>query len=1169
MNQRVNMQWRMARRFGAALVWMGGAWPAAAQPTGDTCQTAIELGGPLPLTVNGTTLGFAHDYDEACPYGGSDAPDVVYRFVPDVDMLVDVLLCRGPTDYDAKLYIYDSCSPGAALACSDDACFTPAGQGYVPALWNVLLAAGQSYYIVIDGYDGAAGNFTLDLSYSLPPPVCPDTGLAVFSQVPDLAAWQAAFSDRGWPYWDAPVRWENFCAVDQRITGLRFWGLKFDYDYLAGHWQSCSDVPLEFEIEFFADAGGQPGAWVNTYYLTVEAVTPVGTVGYALYDLYEFDVDLPTPCVLRDGWISIQGAGAPECWFVWMPAGGGDGRSWGQHGGWYGDVGFFPFDLAFCLLTDGVPTFGSCCDDETGECQENVQFAHCTGRFQDNGACADFDPPCGGATGACCDAWGGCTLTTRAQCLGSAICRGDMNCDGVVDEADVDPFVLALSDVQAYQQAFPQCRWENADCNEDGYVAFDDIAPFLARIGAECGLSWLGANTVCGACAPARITCPSDLPYTVGGTTCGRRNDITYTCLGAFDDGPEVVYELVVAGAPLGVEIALNPFTAQHSAIVLDDEFPPLGDCLAASINAAAQPHGLGCQWLEPGTYYLTVDSWPGLTTPCLEYFELSVTPCDPTLGRCCFGNPLACADLPARACDALGGSWDGALTCNSPCPTMAREDCPRAEWVANLPFTASFDNSGMSADGPGAPCDKYGAAERMQNDAWFAWTAPAAGLVTARVSAVDYDAVLSVWNACGSGAPHACRDHDTLVGGVSVETLSFPTTAGALWYFQMGKAGHHPGGAVLTFELDCATGSGACCLPDGACTPASGTACFDQGGTYQGDGTDCGSANCAAPSPGDDCADPVAVTLSAAALPFVDQNSTRGRTDNYHHTCLATYDRGPDVVYELAVTEPLVVRITLDPHGTRYTGFALARTCPPDGECQFSRRSTDGGPYAVDYVVLLPGVYYLLVDSWLSPDGIPLFDLLVETCDTQTGACCVNGVCVAEQTLAQCLAAGGAWKRAQPCDAETCEPVPGDSCARPIVVPLPNPYSYYDDASTQDHANDYCGTTCLGLDDGGRDRVYRLEVSAPVVLDLSVSSYSSLRPPLLVLSDVCPPAGNCLVVDWIARGVALSPGVYYLMADIRPRLVNGVWVDYSEFRVQITSRTGPPTPRPFRTNPE
>jgi hypothetical protein len=56
---------------------------------------------------------------------------------------------------------------------------------------------------------------------------------------------------------------------------------------------------------------------------------------------------------------------------------------------------------------------------------------------------------------------------------------GDVNCDGVVDFADINPFVLAITDPAQYQQAYPDCYLLNADINLDGTVGFGDINPFV------------------------------------------------------------------------------------------------------------------------------------------------------------------------------------------------------------------------------------------------------------------------------------------------------------------------------------------------------------------------------------------------------------------------------------------------------------------------------------------------------------------------------------------------------------------------------------------------------------------------------------------------------------------------------------------------------------------
>jgi hypothetical protein len=57
---------------------------------------------------------------------------------------------------------------------------------------------------------------------------------------------------------------------------------------------------------------------------------------------------------------------------------------------------------------------------------------------------------------------------------------GDLNCDGIVDFDDINPFVLAISSPVAYTAEYPGCSFLNADCSGDGVVDFDDINPFVA-----------------------------------------------------------------------------------------------------------------------------------------------------------------------------------------------------------------------------------------------------------------------------------------------------------------------------------------------------------------------------------------------------------------------------------------------------------------------------------------------------------------------------------------------------------------------------------------------------------------------------------------------------------------------------------------------------------------
>jgi len=59
---------------------------------------------------------------------------------------------------------------------------------------------------------------------------------------------------------------------------------------------------------------------------------------------------------------------------------------------------------------------------------------------------------------------------------------GDLNCDGVVDGFDIQPFVLALTDPAGYKLAYPDCDLNNADCNGDGAIDGFDIQPFVALL---------------------------------------------------------------------------------------------------------------------------------------------------------------------------------------------------------------------------------------------------------------------------------------------------------------------------------------------------------------------------------------------------------------------------------------------------------------------------------------------------------------------------------------------------------------------------------------------------------------------------------------------------------------------------------------------------------------
>ncbi len=134
--------------------------------SGDTCATA-EVIPSTPFSGTGDTCICGDDYDEICPFDASGSPDKVYVYTPAVDECIDISMCSGSA-YDTKVYVYaGSCGTyqsGTAIACNDDACTSPNfGSPYVSRLGGINLTGGQTYYIVVDGYAGDCGNYTLDI----------------------------------------------------------------------------------------------------------------------------------------------------------------------------------------------------------------------------------------------------------------------------------------------------------------------------------------------------------------------------------------------------------------------------------------------------------------------------------------------------------------------------------------------------------------------------------------------------------------------------------------------------------------------------------------------------------------------------------------------------------------------------------------------------------------------------------------------------------------------------------------------------------------------------------------------------------------------------------------------------------------------------------------------
>ena len=93
----------------------------------------------------------------------------MYAWTPASSGTAEMSTCGAAgTSYDTVLYVRDPGCAGADLACNDDTpgCGT-ASNTYHGSRLTIGVTAGRTYVIVVDGYNGRNGTFTLSL---VPPP---------------------------------------------------------------------------------------------------------------------------------------------------------------------------------------------------------------------------------------------------------------------------------------------------------------------------------------------------------------------------------------------------------------------------------------------------------------------------------------------------------------------------------------------------------------------------------------------------------------------------------------------------------------------------------------------------------------------------------------------------------------------------------------------------------------------------------------------------------------------------------------------------------------------------------------------------------------------------------------------------------------------------------------
>ena len=164
---------------------------------------------------------------------------------------------------------------------------------------------------LLAGFKGIQGGVAAaDVSLLVASACMEDSAFSQRPYMPAESGWAASTSNEG-SLWKC---YENFSGLTAPVSALRWWGVDNEY---AGGWNECDRVePDSFRASFYADEAGQPGALVKEM-LVEPTVVDTGLLGQGVYNFKEYEAVLQEKVRLDQGWISIEGAGASTCWFLW------------------------------------------------------------------------------------------------------------------------------------------------------------------------------------------------------------------------------------------------------------------------------------------------------------------------------------------------------------------------------------------------------------------------------------------------------------------------------------------------------------------------------------------------------------------------------------------------------------------------------------------------------------------------------------------------------------------------------------------------------------------------------------------------------------------------------------------------------------------------------------
>jgi len=477
------------------------------------------------------------------------------------------------------------------------------------------------------------------------------------------------------------------------------------------------------------------------------------------------------------------------------------------------------------------------------------------------------------------------------------------------------------------------------------------------------------------------VTLPASLPYEhLDQTTCGMEDDFSNTCLGYYDNGPDVVYEIILT-TPMCLEFVLNS-DSTYPGMALSDHFPMDANCIAYVTSYSAGQLVLTNQELAAGTYYLMIDDWP--SPPCISY------------------------DLLIRSCT----------------PPPANDSCQNAQVVGNvtnLPWSTAFATPDSNA-------------YIYSNSIWFSYTATSSATVLVSLCGSSFDTRLQIFEgaSCDPLGPIVAQDDDACDDGINglASYVNFSPTSGQTYLIQVGGYSHNSGDGVLTIEagdpiFNVAPTSIAGTAPlngsdtDTLTVTNTGTATlnFTAIGTqdpflrrnldairnslngvkdasiatktsevrspmaiapgYAGNAIkEKPTSNVIPPAPNPNMilqgGDDIATATVIPSLPYTDAGTTAGYTHNYNEVCPYTATGALDVVYSFtpAVDTYIVVDLCNSSYDTKLYIYQDGETPGSPVACNDDACGSDGYRSLISRVQVFSGsTYYIVVDGYSSSD--------------------------------------------------------------------------------------------------------------------------------------------------------------------------------------------------------